>query len=193
MLLFRIQKKHAFLLLLIQFMALVSMAQAKYHSKAMQVLISGTSTLHDWTMKSTAGECSATFALNGSGQPTALSSMSFTIPATSLKSEHTSMDKNAYKALKTDKSASITYTLTSATVAANGSINCLGKLTIAGTTLDAPLAATAKVNADRSIAINVTKKISMKDFNMSPPTFMLGAVKTGNEVTLQFDLTLIKQ
>ncbi len=30
----------------------------------------------------------------------------------------------------------------------------------------------------------------MKDFGMTPPTFMMGAVKTGDKVTVSFDFTL---
>ena len=30
----------------------------------------------------------------------------------------------------------------------------------------------------------------MKDYDMQPPSFMLGAVKTGNDVVLNFDLVL---
>jgi len=179
-------------LLLFQFIAVMAFAQVRYSAKDVKVLVSGTSTMHDWTMKSSTGECSAVFTLNSSGQLTGIASMDFSITAKSLKSEHSGMDKNAYKALKTDKNTSITYTLTSATVTA-GNISCKGKLTIAGTTVDTDLQAVSKMNADKSITISVSKKIKMKDFNMSPPTFMMGAVKTGNEVTLQFDLILIKQ
>jgi hypothetical protein len=34
------------------------------------------------------------------------------------------------------------------------------------------------------------QKVSMKDFAMEPPSFMMGAIKTGNEVTLKFDFKL---
>jgi len=32
----------------------------------------------------------------------------------------------------------------------------------------------------------------MKDFNVVPPSFMLGTIKTGNDITLKFDLNLSK-
>jgi len=114
------------------------------------------------------------------------------VPAETLKSEHKGMDKNAYKALKTAEHNTISYILSSATVDANGSIECQGKLSIAGTTLDADLTATGQVNADKSISVKGSKKISMAAFNMKPPSFMLGTVKTGNDVTVQFNLTLRK-
>ncbi len=169
------------------------MAQEKYHAKDdLQIVVSGTSTLHDWDMKTLKGESNAMVTLNGSGQLAALTALQFSLPVQGLKSEHSGMDNNAYKALKTDKYSTISYTLTSAYVEPNGTIKCLGKLTIAGATVDAPLTATGQVNADKSITVKGSKKISMKDFNITPPTFMLGTVKTGNDATVAFTLTLKK-
>lgn len=175
-----------------QLFGAAAIAQVNYHSQNVHTTVSGTSTLHDWTMESKQGECSATFSTDASGQPTGLTAMRFTMPAQALKSEHSGMDKNAYKALKADKAPNITYQLTSATLAADGSIKCQGRLTIAGFTQDAELLATVKVNADKSITVKGSKKISMKSFNMEPPSFMMGTVKTGNDVTVSFALTLKK-
>jgi hypothetical protein len=184
--------KKILLLLGIQLITLATMAQTVYHARNnLQVVVSGTSTMHDWEMKTSQGECNATFTLNNSGQPTALTALSFTLPAESLKSEHSGMDKNAYKALKVSKAPNLTYTLTSATVSGN-TIKCAGKLTLAGTTLNTDLVATAKINADGSITISGSKKISMNDYQIDPPSFMMGAVKTGNDVTVKFDLVLKK-
>jgi len=174
-------------------MAIASIAQVKYHAKDdLQIIVSGTSTMHDWDMKTSSGESNATITLNAGGQLAGLTALNFTVPAETLKSAHKAMDKNAYKALKTAEHTTISYTLSSATVDANGSIQCRGKLSIAGTTLDASLTATGQVNADKSISVKGSKTISMAAFNMKPPTFMLGTVKTGNDVTVQFNLTLRK-
>lgn len=181
------------LLLFVLTAALDPIGQVKLHSKDnIQLVVKGTSTLHDWEMKTSKGECNAVFTLSPSNQLTSLSFLNFAMPANSLKSEHSSMDKNAYKALKTDNNANITYSMSSATIAADGSIKCQGKLSIAGATVDADLIATAKVNADKSVTVTGSKKISMKDFKIDPPTFMMGAVKTGNDITLNFTLILTK-
>lgn len=178
------------------FMMIISvttMAQVKYWAKNdLNLVVSGTSTLHDWDMKAAKGDCEAVFTINASGHPTALTSLNFVTPAESLKSEHSGMDKNAYKALKTTQNPNITYTLTSATIAPDGTIKCMGKLTIAGTTNNADLVAAYKLNADKSITVTGSKKISMKDFKMEPPTFMMGTIKTGNDIVLKFNLTLKK-
>ncbi len=168
-------------------------AQVKYSTKDdLNLLVSGTSTLHDWDMKAAKGDCVAVFNLNAGGDITALTSLTVNVPAEALKSEHSGMDKNAYKALKVDKAPIISYKLTSATIAGNNTIKCVGKLTIAGATRDAEIAATYKVNADKSISVSGKKNISMKEFSMEPPSFMMGTIKTGNDIVLKFDVTLRK-
>jgi hypothetical protein len=172
-------------------------AQVKYSNKnAANLTLSGTSTLHDWDMKSTQANCEASFTFNAAGAITGISGLTFTTVAKDLKSGHDAMDKNAYKALKTDKNTSITYVAATGTVSPiNGTdflVKTTGKLTIAGATLDAQVDANCKVNADKTITVMGSKKISMKEFSMVPPTFMLGTIKTGNDVTLKFDLNLNK-
>ena len=152
--------------------------------------------MHDWEMKSTKGNCEATITFNASGAITGLSGLSFVTPARELKSGKDAMDKNAYKALKTDKNANISFTSASATVIAvdanNFVVKAPGKLNIAGTAVDVEITATGKINVDKSISFVGSKKISMKDYNMTPPSFMMGTIKTGNDVTLKFDLKLTK-
>lgn len=181
------------LLILLVMITTLTNAQVKYSTKNdLNLLVSGTSTLHDWDMKAAKGECVAVFTLNAAGDITALTAMNFSVPAEALKSEHSGMDKNAYKALKTDKAPIISYKLTSASIISGNAIKCNGKLTIAGATCDAELVATYKFNSDKSITVSGKKNISMKDFNMEPPTFLMGTIKTGNDIVFKFDLTLRK-
>ncbi|HLZ86376.1 MAG TPA: YceI family protein [Puia sp.] len=173
---------------------LFSVAQSRYAGSTVDLIVSGTSTLHDWNMKSVKADCSGVFSLNGAGQITAVEGLVFSTPATALKSEHTSMDNNAYKALKTDRNPVIVYTVTSVSVAAaNGGatlVTCNGKLSIAGATRDEQIVALCKPNGDNTISVSGTEKISMKDFSIEAPTFMLGTIKTGNDITLSFALQL---
>ncbi len=184
-------------LLLGLFISMSVFCQVKYSIKSVVGLtLNGTSTMHDWEMKSTKGNCEATITFNASGAITGLSGLSFVTPARELKSGKDAMDKNAYKALKTDKNANISFTSASATVIAvdanNFVVKAPGKLNIAGTAVDVEITATGKINVDKSISFVGSKKISMKDYNMTPPSFMMGTIKTGNDVTLKFDLKLTK-
>ncbi|MBS1663392.1 MAG: YceI family protein [Bacteroidetes bacterium] len=174
-------------------LSLLASAQVHYTGNEISLLVNGTSTLHDWNMKSAKADATAVFDFNAAGAITNIQQLTFSMQANALKSEHSSMDNNAYKALKTP---TITYTLTSVTVtpgaAGASTVKCLGKLTIAGTTKDAELVAQCKPNADNTVTVTGTRSISMKDFNIAPPTFMLGAVKTGNDVTINFTMQLKK-
>ena len=178
------------------FLFLFSRAQVNYTGTAFDLVISGTSTLHSWDMKSAKGTCTAVFTFNNAGQLTGLKALSFSTPANSLKSEHSAMDKNAYKALKTDKSPVITYTMNTGSVVPSSTgmntLLCKGRLTVAGTTIDEDVTALGKLNPDGTVTVTGSSKISMKDFNMVPPTFMMGTIKTGNDVVLKFNVTLKK-
>ena len=183
------------LLFPLQLISLLASAQIRYTGAGADLVISGTSTLHNWIMKSARADCTATIESNTSGEIKGLSALSFSTPATSLKSDHTSMDKNAYKALKTDKDPTISFTMTAVSVApatAGSTVNVKGKLTIAGATRDEDLVAVCKTNADNSITVTGTKKISMNDYQIKPPTFGFGTIKTGNDIVLTFHLTLKK-
>jgi hypothetical protein len=185
------------LLALVLMFTMGAFAQVKYSSKnGLNLVVSGTSTLHDWDMKSSQGSFDASFTFNATGAVTGITGLSFTTPASALKSGKDAMDKNAYKALKTDKNPNISFTASSATVtsvnATDFTVKAVGKLTIAGAPLDAEIVATGKLNADKTITVTGAKNISMKDFGMTPPSFMMGTIKTGNDVTLKFDLKLTK-
>lgn len=174
-----------------------SFAQVKYVSKGnLPIIVSGTSTLHDWDMKSAVGSFEGVFSVNATGAITAASGIIFSTTADALKSGHSAMDKNACKALKTEKFNTISFSANTATVsvidANNYLVKAIGKLTVAGKTMDTDINATCKVNADKTITIMASKKISMKDYAMEPPSFMMGTIKTGNDVTLKFDFIIAK-
>ena len=189
----RLSNTKACLVVILSVFSSMSFSQVKYHAKDdLNLLVSGTSTLHDWDMKEAKGECNAVFTVSPTGQLTGLTSLLLVVPAEGLKSEHSGMDKNAYKALKTSENPNISYSLTSATVGADGVIKCQGKLTIAGVTQNTDLVANYKINVDKSITVMGKKNISMKDFKMEPPTFMMGTIKTGNDIVLKFDVSLRK-
>ena len=186
-------KKAITFFLLMQFTFLLASAQVSYFAKDdLNLLVSGSSTLHDWDLKAAKGECKAQFTFTEAGQLATITELSFTTPAEALKSGHDGMDKNAYKSLKTDKHKNITFIFSSGKVNTDGSINCIGKLSIAGVTHDAELFANYKINTDKSITISGNKKINMVYFNMEPSTFMGGMFKIGDEVNLKFDITLHK-
>ena len=72
-------------------------AQTPFQSKSVTISLTGTSTLHDWEMKAGQGKSEGEFTIDANNKITAISKLNFTLPAKSLKSEHTMMDNNTYK------------------------------------------------------------------------------------------------
>jgi polyisoprenoid-binding protein YceI len=169
--------------------AMSSLAQTTYkQSGTPNITIAGTSTMHDWTMTSTESSYNAVFDVNADGTPSQLKTVSVTIPAESLKSGKGAMDKNAYKALKTEQHKQITFQLTSSKIAGN-KITCNGNLTISGNTKPVEVDVTYEVK-NGMMVFKGSKKIKMTDYKVEPPSFMFGSVTTGDEITVSFEVTL---
>jgi polyisoprenoid-binding protein YceI len=159
--------------------------------------LTGTSNLHDWEMKAAKGNSQATFMVNPKGKVISMSRLSFSVPAKNLKSKHSAMDKNTYKALKTDKNPNISFTGTASSIKSTGgnnyTLSCDGKMSIAGTTKATNLAATGIYNpANGSFNITGVKKMKMTDYNITPPTAVMGTIKTGDDITLSYNVNLTK-
>ena len=85
-------------------------------AQTVNLTIKGTSTLHDWEMKSDKGRVEVVLGLAGNTKLTGLTGLKFSVEAESLKSEKTMMDNNAYKALKTNSAKYISFLATAATI-----------------------------------------------------------------------------
>lgn len=156
-----------------------------------KITIEGTSNIHDWEMNADKGNSTAVFVTDAHGAINSLSSLTFTMPVESLKSEHTAMDKNAYKAMHSDKYNSLTFTVLSASVRPAGNnyqVFSKGRLTISGVSRDVDVVALCTVNADKSISVTGSYKLKMTAYNVTPPSIMLGAIKTGDDLTVKFNL-----
>jgi polyisoprenoid-binding protein YceI len=182
--------KAGILALAIVFASLAVHGQAHYAPRGTSTIsIDGTSTLHAWTMTSKEASYDAVFETNSQGSPVRLASLTFSLPAESLKSEKTAMDKNAYKALKTDVHKQITFQLTSSKIDGK-TIQCNGKLKIAGTTKQVDLVVVVETLPDGTLKCKGWEKLVMTDYGVEPPSFMFGSVTTGDEITVSFDVTL---
>jgi len=160
--------------------------------------LSGTSSLHDWDMKTGVFTGSAQFGFNSGNEDklTALQSLTFSLPVEHLKSDKKGLDNNAYKALKSDRFANIVYKLKSATVSAEKDnkylVKTKGSLSIAGVTKEIALDVYCVVNKDATITSTGSYKMKMSDYKIKPPSFMFGAMKTGDNITLDFTLVYEK-
>ncbi len=177
-------------------------AQSNYkisESKNNNMKMSGTSTLHDWTTSSKifTGDAQFDFKTGNDHLLTAIKALNFSLAVLDLKSGESGLDKNAYKALKSNKYKHIVYKLTSATVMPENDrkflIKTVGDLTIAGVTKEIKMDIYYVVNEDSTITFTGSEKLNMTDYSVKRPTFMLGAMKTGDAITLDFTAVYGKQ
>jgi polyisoprenoid-binding protein YceI len=167
-------------------------AQQVYNlSAGSELKVSGTSSLHDWTMKSTNGSGKATFTMAGD-QLQGVSALSVKMKTQSLKSGKSGMDDKAYEALKAKENPAITFTLREMkNIKQTGSAItyiAIGDLTVAGVKCPVTFTGTGKVAGDK-FQFEGKTSFKLTDFKVNPPTAMFGTIKTGDDVTIAFNVT----
>ncbi|PKQ45275.1 YceI family protein [Confluentibacter flavum] len=176
--------------LMVLFIMTANLTQAQEFNLAngeSTLTILGTSSLHDWHIDAENQSGKISFKNLEAGQ---IEKVTIDIVAESLKSGKSSMDKNTYKALKTNNHKNISFQLAEVkNVVSKGngafSVTATGYLTIAGTKKLIPLDFT--INTTKaSVKLIGEKKIKMTDFNVDPPKAMFGTITTGNDITIKF-------
>lgn len=157
-------------------------------------IILGSSSLHDWEMVS--NSCKGVMELDLNGKPLAINSIRINVKVTSLKSGKNIMDKKCYDALKFEGHPDIIYNLSQITSLKSEGANQYsalfeGTLNIAGIVKPVKIDVTLKRN-DNHIAIEGAKDLKMSDFGVEPPRALLGTLKTGNDITINFNLNFIE-
>ncbi|MBS4065470.1 MAG: YceI family protein [Chitinophagaceae bacterium] len=185
-------------LLTVMFLFTVTILQAQsYTAKSYKLVINGTSTMHDWSSNATNVKIEGDFTINN-GTIEKINNGTVNVATKSIKSTKNSgiMDSRTHETLKADKFPNIIYTVTKigsvqqngneATVVINGNLN------IGGTSKPTDLTVKMKVLPNGDIEVKGTRKILMSTYGIKPPSFMLGALKVGDEVNLDFSAILHK-
>jgi polyisoprenoid-binding protein YceI len=170
-------------------------AQANYKlspSSEVVMKVLGSSNIHDWVETASAIESKGDFKFNGNNELTGVTSLNLSVDAKSLKSGHNSMDNRTYKTINADKFPRIIYKLNSAVIIIVQKnkylIKSIGELTIAGVTQTINMDITAVIGADNCIICTGFEKLKLTDYNINPPSFILGVMKVTNDLTIQFNL-----
>lgn len=158
------------------------------------MIIKGTSTLHDWEMKSTSVNADATISIDGD-LVTNVSRFSGSLPVESLKSGKMGMDGNAYDALKSDKFPRIDFSMKQIDKIdpVTKTITALFKVTIAGVTKELIVKGVLTEISDNLLRVKGEQPLQMTDFKVDPPSFAFGTINTGDKIVLAFDLVLAKK
>jgi len=160
------------------------------------VVIKGTSSLHDWEMDLKV--INSAFHIHQEGATIdGLENVTFSCKAKDIKSESSLMDGKAYDALKADKYPEIKFSgiSTSGLVADGKKItgNLKGKLNVAGSTQDITIPFNGTFIDSKTININATADLLMSSFNITPPTAMLGTLKTGDKISVSFSMQFVQK
>jgi hypothetical protein len=171
-------------------------AQNVRKNTAFIVKVKGSSNLHDWVMEAKNGTIEANLNLASNVSYLAgIQSLTFSLPVKNLKStEGNLMDTRAYDALKAEKNPTISFKLLSATPTSNTAnksvFKVTGELTISGTTKQIEMTANATKNADGSVIITGSQNLKMTQFGIKPPSFMFGALKVTDNLTIDYTVRL---
>jgi polyisoprenoid-binding protein YceI len=154
--------------------------------------VSGTSSLHDWEMELTTFDASAQLENKDNGSYI-ISDARFSANANNLVSEKSMMTNKAHEALKAEKQPEIKFEQTGTLEISgnqNGTYTIAGNLTIAGKTKPVEIALNTNTNSQKKVSVSGNTTLKMTDFDVEPPTVMFGTIKTADEVTINFNLTL---
>lgn len=167
----------------------VKVADYNLNAKQSIIKISGTSTLHDWTAQAISSEGSMTAELIDN-KITLITESKISVPVKALKSDKEAMDKNMYEALKAKKHPQINFVLKHNSIA-NQTIEVEGEINIAGVSKTCKSTITQHVESNY-IKVSGSIDLKMTDFKITPPEFLFGAFKTGDDVTISFELIFTK-
>ncbi len=152
--------------------------------------IQGTSSLHDWEEKVDQFEVNLSVKTRDK-EITSIDRANFVCKAKSISSESSMMTNKTLEALKAKDYPDISFKLVSvdklSSQEGNFSGTISGDITLAGVTKRISISFTGS-NANNRIALKGSKMVSLKDYSIKPPTAMMGTLKTGDQVTISFNL-----
>lgn len=153
-----------------------------------QITVAGTSTVHDWIVE--INKIQSDLALVSRGNKIAISNTSIEIRVDDMKSGKSRMDRLMHDALKKDKHPEISFRLDPAQTVIDESMNvkAVGSIKIAGVERPVSVDLEGKKIGSNEIHFTGSKSLKMSDYDVDPPTAMLGTIRAGNEITLNFDL-----
>jgi polyisoprenoid-binding protein YceI len=184
-----------FILSLAVFYAVSGQAYTKYSVDRNDIRIKGTSNLHHWEMvaEKVKGNMDADVKNN---MIVSINSLTLSVDANSITSGKTIMDNKTYKALKSELYPVIQFTLSEISDIKPGDkgqlITAQGILSVAGIKKNIPVKSTGRLGNEGSMIFTGSKSLKMSDFKIDPPTALLGTLKTGDIVNIEFDVLFKK-
>lgn len=169
--------------------SLLQAQSLKINPKTSTMTIYGTTNVHNF--KSKVEQMKGELLLNNSKQ---IKSLVVEIPVNSIKSGEKLMDKKTYETFNDSKYPTISFQLIEASslqiTGENITVTVTGDLTMAGVTRKISFKTSGKSLKPGIYEFKGNIPLKMTDFKMKPPTMMLGVMKVGDALTLQYDVNL---
>ena len=199
------QMKRLILFFLFNFLLIsFSFTQVRYKvDEGSTMTITGTSTLHDWTSK--VNEINGDFVFKNEIQDKKLpksgsivEQIKMVIPILSIESPRGStMDKKTYNALKSEENPNMIFEVKSDNIeriidksTEKFLLKVTGDLTVAGYTKEIKIDLEGQILPSGQLKFLGAYPIDMVEYEIEPPSAMFGQIKTGKDVTIDFDLLL---
>jgi polyisoprenoid-binding protein YceI len=171
-----------------------ALAQHKYQlaGSNYSLKIEGTSNVHDWSMtaEDISGTAMVTFGDNGLE---GFDKVNISVRSKKIESGKRIMNNKTYDALEADDHPTIHYELISVSnLESSGnqfSGKATGKLEIAGESNIVTIPFQGSIVNGNTFKVNGDFSLEMTDYGIDPPTAMLGTLKTGNQLTLNYEFT----
>ena len=166
------------------------LGQQKFQLISAEMSIAGTSTLHDWV--------SAVEQLTAKAEIEISDNKLLSIPALEVRvpvkgitsTKGKIMDNKTYSALKAEDHPTIFFKLTNVTLKAANQLTATGQLTIAGKSKKVQFPVDYNLKSNSKIQFTGAYTLKMTDYDVAPPTAVMGTIKTGDEVTINFSCLL---
>ena len=153
--------------------------------------VEGTSTLHDWHSEFLKMEGSANIKV-GDNKIIDISDLVLEIFVESFESGKSGMEKNAREALNESDFPVIQFALTRLEKIDSDEILGLGLLTIAGATRDVSMNVVYNISDKGIIVFEGSMELNMTDYEIEPPTALLGTIKTGDPISIHYKVIFKK-
>ena len=168
----------------------LAFSQASFHPDKSTIKLQGTSSLHDWESTVIMDQMDVELHIEDA-DPLLLGHLRLKIPVKSIKSGKSIMDKKTYVALKSEDFPTISYEVEVFDHNNGEVIASDGRLHVAGKERKVPVTAVYdKKNDMQLMTFKGSVSFNMTDFNIEPPTAMLGTLKTGDEITITYNITV---
>jgi polyisoprenoid-binding protein YceI len=158
-----------------------------------RVWVDGTSTARAWHCESTRAVGSAAAGTTELAQLANVSRAEVTVPVGTLDCRNATMNGHMRTALKAEQAPELRFRATSVQVTPTGpdagTAEMQGTLSIAGQ--DRPVTINGTVARENGqIRVRGSKRITMTEWNVRPPSLMLGTMKVNPVATVGFDVVL---